>query len=368
MRRITHRTPTRGFLCVSLGRCTLRFPNCASFSQKQSQIIGGLPSETVNYNTVRSETLLKGPALVHCSKRFVSMPVPSPAFRQAPCARWQSGIPSAMFPGGSTSRVGMQRFVWLIGFGVLCLSASAVHAASSMSSVARVPQATVRPIASMTAAERATLPDATVVTLKTGRTVSLGVLRSEHRARMARFAAVSSARLNRNIIANPGIISNQPPVGTLVVMKPVTSGPIDYRTFCNASPVSGCLYFPPGAELYPSYPTPDHWRDSDPLIMDAGVCASEGGTSFWDGCYYDYPMKYTGNFNPGVPPAGQSIGTGVTSTKNCAGTEFDVTVDTHGAVQINAPGSIFASPPVVTSYLTTGPSPAKCVVKVYVPG
>src|SRR5258708_24669897 len=44
-----------------------------------------------------------------------------------------------------------------------------------------------RPISSLTAEERARLPDNTQVTLESGKTVSLGTLRAEHRARLEPF-------------------------------------------------------------------------------------------------------------------------------------------------------------------------------------
>jgi len=45
-----------------------------------------------------------------------------------------------------------------------------------------------RAVEPLSAAELATLPDTTLVKLKTGRTVTLGVLRSEHKLRLQRFA------------------------------------------------------------------------------------------------------------------------------------------------------------------------------------
>jgi hypothetical protein len=57
-----------------------------------------------------------------------------------------------------------------------------------------------RPIASLTPEERSTgLPDNTVVTLKSGRTATLGVLRAEHRARLERFT--KAAELGKMVAA-----------------------------------------------------------------------------------------------------------------------------------------------------------------------
>src|SRR6516165_889284 len=57
-----------------------------------------------------------------------------------------------------------------------------------------------RPIASLTPEERSTgLPDSTVVTLKSGRTATLGVLRAEHRARLERFT--KAAELGKMVAA-----------------------------------------------------------------------------------------------------------------------------------------------------------------------
>ena len=57
-----------------------------------------------------------------------------------------------------------------------------------------------RPIASLTPEERSTgLPDSTMVTLKSGRTATLGVLRAERRARLERFA--KAAELGKMVAA-----------------------------------------------------------------------------------------------------------------------------------------------------------------------
>ena len=47
---------------------------------------------------------------------------------------------------------------------------------------------TVRTVESLSTAERASLPNTTLIKLKTGRPVALGVLRSEHKRRLQRFA------------------------------------------------------------------------------------------------------------------------------------------------------------------------------------
>ncbi|MFI4973923.1 MAG: hypothetical protein ACHP84_05220 [Caulobacterales bacterium] len=151
-------------------------------------------------------------------------------------------------------------------------------------------------------------------------------------------------------------------------MKPVTQGPLDYRAFCNAAHASGCLWFPPapanefgGPGLNSPYGTPNVWVDIDPLITDAKLCASEGGSEGSEGCSLAYPAAYASSFNPGAPPPGQEIGAGVTWDQTCSA-EITTTVDLHGAIQLAAP--VAAG---IGHIWNNGPAVQSCVVRVYLP-
>lgn len=202
---------------------------------------------------------------------------------------------------------------------------------------------TARPIGSLSAAERANLPDATLVTLsKTGRTVSLGVLRSEHQLRLQRFSDAASLgkqwALQQKTLG--ALASNKQ--GTLVPMNFSTTNmpgqnqfplPADYLAFCKAAAVTACLYVPylQGTDFCIGQVC----NDTDPLINDQQQCTSEGGTIFTDGagCTYVYPLQYLLDFNAGKPVArGHN---NVTSSANCP-SPFGVIVD-RGVVNIGLP-------------------------------
>lgn len=73
-----------------------------------------------------------------------------------------------------------------------------------------------RAVESLSATELATLPDNTLVTLKTDRTVTLGVLRSEHKLRLQRFRqAAKLGALQRQMLAKK-VLLNKGAVGKLV--------------------------------------------------------------------------------------------------------------------------------------------------------
>lgn len=222
-------------------------------------------------------------------------------------------------------------------------------------------KAGARLIEELTPAQRNSLPDGTKVKFKSGRVSTLGVLRFEHRMRVERFDRAASSQ--------PGIVHEPAQHGALVAMKAITTGPLDYKSFCNAAHASGCLWFPPSPSnpdgippgVISPYGTPNVWVDEDAFVTDAKLCESEGGSEASDGCYYEYPASYDGAFNPGTPRPGQPIGTGVTSAQECS-SKITVTVDPHGAVQIAAPVA------AGTGHLwNTGAAPVSCVVKVYLP-
>jgi hypothetical protein len=229
---------------------------------------------------------------------------------------------------------------------------------------------TARVLESPSAAELATLPDATLVKLKTGRTVTLGVLRSEHKLRLQRFA--DAAKLGALLLKtqlNAEKQEKKAKRGTLIPMNfslknfkypPAIQLPADFLAFCKAAVATACLYLP-GVSLYggsdPSgQPLP--LLDFDPLITDPHLCTSEGGdanftsTKVMLGCAYYYPAQYTLDFNPGQPTA---QGYPVTHSAICPSRFITYTVDPHGAVSLNVVSPLYP----LTSRKT-------CVVRVFV--
>ena len=229
------------------------------------------------------------------------------------------------------------------------------------------------PIEEITPAQRASLPDATLVRLAFGRVASLGVLRSEHQARMARFAKAASANVTLNRESAPPTPDNKKkplPRGKQVTMDPIKQGPADYRAFCNAAHASACLYFPPRATLYPPDggpgEPPNSLVDFDALIDEPKACESEGGYERYANgkalsCVYSYPGLYSSNFNPGPPPPGDQIGGNVTWTKQCS-SSIALTIDPHGAIRM----AVRKAETQKGLGFKTGQDGSSCVVSVYV--
>jgi len=223
-------------------------------------------------------------------------------------------------------------------------------------------------VESPTAAELATLPDTTLVKLKNGRTVTVGVLRSEHKARVQRFA--DAAKLGTRLLQTLSTSEQErrkASRGTLVRMdfslkrfQSVYTLPADLLAFCKAAAATGCLYIPGG----PLVVVGTIYMDVDNLITDQHLCTSEGGrseisatTKQMFGCEYYYPSQYNLGFNPGKPTA---HGYPVTHSASCPSRFVQYTVDPHGAVSLNV---------VSTNYLPNwGPlySVKTCVVRVFV--
>ena len=251
---------------------------------------------------------------------------------------------------------------------------------------------TARAVESLSAAERASLPDGTLLKLKAGRTVSLGILRAEHKLRLQRFAdAVKLGKQRALLQTHVGLaartqakltLGNIQPQPTLVPMdfspkhfdlEPQTNGqpgplPADYLAFCKAALVTACLYLPSSQALLcwshslANAPgTTGYCYDNDPLITDQQLCTSEGGilnarSAYYDGpgCSYWYPISYSLNFNPGPPTQGVY---NVTQSANCP-SPFVNTVDPRGAVTVAYPTG---NPQTITV-----PSPQSCVMSVFV--
>ena len=191
-----------------------------------------------------------------------------------------------------------------------------------------------RAMKSLSAAELASLPDGTLVKLKAGRTVSLGVLRAEHKLRLQRFADAAMLGKQHGALgpATHGVyavpemrgsltrLGTPVPQGTLVPMDFSLKNfsvayaqnytlPADFLAFCKTALATGCLYTPSGVPLYfwqlpndPNEVNPNGngmFVDFDPLEQDQQLCKSQGGKfAGEDGCGYYYPLRYKLYFNP----------------------------------------------------------------------
>jgi hypothetical protein len=229
------------------------------------------------------------------------------------------------------------------------LSRAIAHVAIAVVLVATICPATiaaaVRPIQSLTPSQRLSLPATTMVKLKTGRTVSLGTLRVEHKLRIRRFADAARLGAQRGVHLQQGRgarasqtalvpmnFSTQyftSPKQTLARGYHAYQGPLpaDFLAFCKGARVTACLYVPAGVELIDGQANA---VDFDPLITDPQVCASGGGVfpPGYSECIYYYPSAYTLEFNPGQTTLKQS--------GNCP-TPFSKLVDPHGAVTLFVP-------------------------------
>lgn len=255
-----------------------------------------------------------------------------------------------------------------------------------------------RPISSLSTNERAQLPGNTQVTLKSGKTVTLGMLRAEHEARLQRFSKaetlgkVAAGRLkpvhpSTAMHTNPsetGKAGSSPVPGKMVINKAVTpaastSMPFlatfhlpaccgggkgslakDYVDFCKAANPSACLYLPANIE-FENMSGNTWFVDIDYLITDRSICEYDGGwfrepvaTSGPDSgysCVFYYPALSSTEFKP----------TGPLDTKAACDPPARYIVDPKGAVQ--------ASYPPDSEYITTiGPKPVTCVVQVWIGG
>jgi hypothetical protein len=238
-------------------------------------------------------------------------------------------------------------------------------------------------VESLSAAQLSSLPDGALIKLKTGRTVSLGVLRTEHKLRLQRFA--DAAKLGQHGAFVPqthGALAPNAQQGTLVPMdfsqKAFSATfaennlplPADFLAFCKAAGTTACLYLPSGVQLFFD---PSNGVAGDGDIFFTGtpeLCKSTGGHSgSLYGCYWSYPLTYSLSFNSGAPPVQDYK---VTQSANCPSPFVNV-VDPHVAVST---GHVAVSINtnnlgVAPSYGWTGlyyvfPSPQSCVVSVFV--
>ena len=263
-------------------------------------------------------------------------------------------------------------------------------------------------ITALTLQQRMNLPENTQVTLKSGRTTTLGALRAEHRARMVSFEKAAAlgraqaARLkvgannsavmtsqsaitapaagkpgntaamkNSAAIGGPNAASPGPKAAartsfvlpkTLVPLPNISSKspdgilPRDYRDFCQAAEASACIYLPANTSFFPgeyvgNKNTP-FVAASDPLIMDANVCAYDGGSLDPQyGCVFYYPMAEVTNFIPNAP---------ISSNASCDPAAHYV-VDAKGAVQVRFTATAYTN----LEAFTTPQAPVTCAVQVW---
>jgi hypothetical protein len=160
-------------------------------------------------------------------------------------------------------------------------------------------------IESVSPSDRSALPADTEV-IVAGRTVTLGALRDQHAALLHSFSA--AATLGRQAASSH-------PVTLGVQMKVVPlNDPFyarysaDYRAFCGAAQLTICAYLPAATTVtylaHNGEIIDDFFNIIDPLITDATLCQSQGGTPNGNsGCRFMYPAKFHEQFNPGAPGA-----------------------------------------------------------------
>jgi hypothetical protein len=244
------------------------------------------------------------------------------------------------------------------------VSAAALMALVAGATAATSPvTGTARPIASLTARERSTLP-ATTEMLVEKRRVTLGVLRSEHQLRLARSAGSAAAGLRAGAALTPkgaGLVRVRGGAavaqnvtwqqGTPVVEAPATyaGAARDMRIFCDAAQATICLYYPASTTLFLGGGTSD---DVDPLITDPALCKAEGSILLAGGCQFAYPNWLIAQFDPGT-------GSPFAYKAKCDAAYWKVAaVDPHGAVKVL---------PVqhLGDTFTTASTPASCIVRVW---
>jgi hypothetical protein len=249
-----------------------------------------------------------------------------------------------------------------------------------------------RSITSLTANERTKLPDSTQVILKTGQTVSLGVLRAEHRARMERFARAAALgrsmaektkphtasaiqkspassgkaggapqSANKPVIAYTGRERPQIPALPFRVPLKIPSynhgpTPKDYVDFCTAANASACLYLPANTTLkiIAGSSGADWGDDFDYLITDKATCEFDGGvvrenpiSSDIEGCDFYYPVEQITGFTP----------TGPLDNSAACDPPANYILDPKGAIKVAYPH---------LDSLTIRSTPATCVVQLWI--
>jgi hypothetical protein len=222
-----------------------------------------------------------------------------------------------------------------------------------------------RPFASLTADERNRLPDNTMVKLQSGRIASLGDLRAEHQARLARFANASGlGQMAATELAQLPVTGPIPKKeGKSLVPSHIVRGsghptPTDYLDFCNAAKASACLYLPARQTMLylggiPQSGTTTWVEDFDPLFNDGSFCRHSGGVPAFpakDGCFFWYPGNSTTTFKA----------TGSLSTKASCGPPGEYKVDRHGTIE-----AAFAFSSSSSELFTTGKKTVTCVVRVW---
>jgi len=134
--------------------------------------------------------------------------------------------------------------------------------------------------------------------------------------------------------------------------------PKDYRDFCQAADPSACIYVPSNITFYIEWTHEVGDKSTyfllatDPLIMDPGVCAYDGGSLDPTlGCIFYYPMLEVINFIPKPP---------LSSSASCDSTATYL-VDPKGAIQVKVTAPQFSS----GNFTVPLNAPITCAVQVW---
>lgn len=233
-----------------------------------------------------------------------------------------------------------------------CLAANAGSANAIGPNIA--PSA-IRAMGSLSAAERLRLPDSTPVELA-GRRLTLGTIRREHDRRMSRLAHAvplsallphrSYGPINGVNLAGsstpPAPVPTPPTAPLLVPASYYGQFANDYQAACGPSGWIGsdvpCLYMPAEVTLDV---VGRFAYDVDPLIFDATLCQSGGGSLQSTGCFYKYPLDMVVNFTPPLFATNDGWN---------ASTNYTHAVDPRGAVELK-----MSPMPANGSWYYTGP-------------
>ena len=247
-----------------------------------------------------------------------------------------------------------------------------------------------RHVTSMTIQERMNLPGNIRVQLPGGRITTLAALREEHQRRMQRFTnanALAKAAHGRmppisprasaksgqqqnpgggshpTVQAGPTKAVTLPRHDPMLDVNPVTAMvpsqymknkplPRDYVAACTNA--TACLYLP-GNTTFWGYQdiafTSEGVLDRDFLIVDSGVCASDGGSMNGNGwCEFAYPVVVLENFKPA----------GKLSTTGQCDSPMQFTLDQMGAIKV------WYDPPIYNAFDTfTSQNALTCTIQVW---
>jgi hypothetical protein len=278
---------------------------------------------------------------------------------------------------------------------------------------------TVRSIATLTLQQRMNLPDNTQVTLKSGRTTTLGALRAEHRARMESFeraaalgralAAKLKASANHSSVMPPrsavkgtaagpapapggsggGLKADGAAVGkagsppgvknSVATTRPSASSsgllprtlvplpdlagkspdgilPRDYRDFCQAADSSACVYLPANTSFFRGQYT---GIKNTPFVAASDPLITDPGVCAYDGGSLD--AQYGCIF---YYPMGEvtnfTPNAPISSNASCDPAAHYI-VDPKGAIQVTFTATVYTN----LEAFTTPQAPVTCAVQVW---